>query len=250
MRYFALVSDYDGTLADHGAVRPPTLDTLKRFRDTGRYLLLNTGRETTDLMYVFPEYEMFHWIIGENGAVLFETATKTETLLSDPPPPQFAETLRRKDVAPLDVGRVIIATLGNQKEKVLETIHELGLELQIIFNKGSLMVLPSGVNKASGLKACLKKVGLSLHNTVAVGDAENDHAFLSVCERSVAVSNALPALKERSDLVTAGSCGAGVAELIERILGDDLASVPARRRSELIPLGNADGSAKTSRAMN
>ncbi len=241
MRYFALASDYDGTLADHGTVRPSTLDALKRFRDSGRQLLLDTGREVPDLISVFPEYEVFHWIIGENGAVLFETGTKAETLLADPPPPEFAETLRRRYVAPLYVGRVIVATLEDQKEKVLETIQELGLELQIIFNKGSLMVLPSGVNKATGLKACLKTIGLSFHNTVAVGDAENDHAFLSACERSVAVSNALPALKERSDLVTAGSCGAGVAELIGRMLDNDLADVPARHRPESISLGQANG---------
>ncbi len=69
MRYLALISDYDETLADHGTVRPPTLNALKRFRDSGRLLLLNTGRELEDLMRIFPEYQVFHWIIAENGAV-------------------------------------------------------------------------------------------------------------------------------------------------------------------------------------
>lgn len=241
MRYFALASDYDGTIAHHGTVSPSTLDTLKRFRDTGRQLLLVTGREIEDLKIVFPEYKVFHWIVGENGPVLLETETDNQILLSDPPPPQFAEELRRRNVAPLYVGHVIVATLDDQKDQVLETIHQLGLELQMIFNKGSLMVLPSGVNKAFGLKACLKRIGLSVHNTVGVGDAENDHAFLSVCERSIAVANALPALQERSDLVTAGRAGDGVAELIEQMLDDDLAKVPARHRPDSILLGNADG---------
>jgi hydroxymethylpyrimidine pyrophosphatase-like HAD family hydrolase len=230
MRYFALASDYDGTLADSGVVRPSTLDALKKFRDSGRQLLLNTGRELPDLMSVFPEYEVFQWIIAENGAVLFETATKAETLLADPPPPQLIESLRRRNIGPLYMGRVIVAMLDEWEEKVREIIHELGLNLQIILNKDALMILPSGVDKASGLKTCLKKIGLSLDNTVGVGDAENDYAFLSICERSVAVSNALPALKAQADLVTAGSCGAGVTELIERILADDLASVPSRRQ--------------------
>ena len=39
------------------------------------------------------------------------------------------------------------------------------------------MVLPSGVNKATGLSAALVELGLSRHNVVAVGDAENDHAL-------------------------------------------------------------------------
>lgn len=67
------------------------------------------------------------------------------------------------------------------------------------------MVLPSGINKATGLSAALTRLELSPHNVVAVGDAENDHAFLDVCECSVAVANALPMLKERADWVTQNS---------------------------------------------
>ena len=49
------------------------------------------------------------------------------------------------------VGAVIIIsareTEGDKvthQEAVLESIHDLGLELQVIFNKGAVMVLPSG----------------------------------------------------------------------------------------------------------
>jgi len=90
------------------------------------------------------------------------------------------------------------------------------------------MVLPSGVNKASGLQVALNELRLSAHNTVGVGDGENDDAFLDMCECSVAVANALPAVKEHADLVTAGSHGAGVEELIEKLLSEDLASVAPR----------------------
>jgi hypothetical protein len=103
------------------------------------------------------------------------------------------------------------------------------------------MVLPSGVNKATGLNAALRQLGLSVHNTVAVGDAENDHAFLKVCERAVAVANALPALKSKADLVTNGASSMGVAELIGRLLQDDLASVPARNNRDTILLGETAG---------
>ena len=40
------------------------------------------------------------------------------------------------------------------------------------------MILPSGVNKASGLQAALQALGLSAETVIGVGDAENDHAFL------------------------------------------------------------------------
>ena len=100
-------------------------------------------------------------------------------------------------------------------------IRELGLELQIVFNKGAVMVLPAGVNKASGLKAALDDLGLSSHNVVAVGDAENDHAFMRASAYAVAVANALPAVKDTADLVTKGARGAGVMELIELVTKKD-----------------------------
>ena len=96
-------------------------------------------------------------------------------------------------------GRVIIATWEPHETVVLQTIRDLGLELEVIFNKGSVMILPTGVNKASGLRSALKDLGLTTEQVVAVGDAENDHAFLSCAGCGVAVANALPALKERAD---------------------------------------------------
>ncbi len=206
---------------------------LKRLKETGRHLILVTGRLLADLQRTYSDWELFTLIVAENGATLYEPSTDeqsagTETVLADPPPPEFAELLKRRGVAYLEVGKVIVSSLEEYKEIILETIAELGLELQIIFNKGSVMVLPSGINKAIGLQAASKKLGVSLHNVVGVGDAENDHAFLKACERSVAVANALPSLKERSDLILNGDDGEGVAELVARLIENDLADVPAR----------------------
>jgi hypothetical protein len=73
---------------------------------------------------------------------------------------------------------------------------------------------------------------LSSHNVVGVGDAENDHAFLNECECGVAVGNALPALKDRADLVMKGKAEDGVLVLLEQLVEDDLRSAlsgPGRR---------------------
>jgi hypothetical protein len=79
---------------------------------------------------------------------------------------------------------------------------------------------------------------------VAVGDAENDHAFLARAECAVAVANALPALKDVADLVTAGATGPGVRELIEQLVASDLAELDPRLARHFIPLGTRkDGSA-------
>ena len=104
-------------------------------------------------------------------------------------------------------------------------IRDLGLELQIVFNKGAVMVLPAGINKASGLSAALSRLRLSPLNVVGIGGAENDHAFLRNCGCAVAVANALPMVKENADLVTSGPRGAGVAETIGLMLDADLAGI-------------------------
>jgi hypothetical protein len=138
-------------------------------------------------------------------------------------------------VAPLSVGQVIVATWEPHETTVLATIRDLGLELEVIFNKGAVMVLPTGVNKASGLLAALNELGLSPHNVVSIGDAENDHAFLRISECAVAVDNALPSLKARVDWVTARDHGAGVKELIKRLLADDLRSLaPSQTRHQIV----------------
>ena len=243
MRYHALASDFDGTLAEHGKVDAKTLAALQRARDAGRKLVLVTGREWPDLRATFAEYKIFHQIVAENGALLVDPETGEETVIATPPPESFAVRLRERGVQPLSVGRVIVATWHPHETEVLEAIRDLGLELQVIFNKGAVMVLPSGVNKASGLRQALERLRISRHNCVAVGDAENDHALLEQSELGVAVANSVPVLKERADWVTHAARGDGVGELIEEWLSSDLYARPPKPGRHMLTLGKrSDGS--------
>jgi HAD superfamily hydrolase (TIGR01484 family) len=242
MRYLAVACDYDGTLATHGSVDSKTIAVLERVASSGRKLLLVTGRELDDLVKVFPQLHLFDRVVAENGALLYRPENREEKTLGEHPPQAFVDALRKRNVAPLSVGRSIVATWHPHETTVLEVIRELGLELQVIFNKGAVMVLPSGVNKGTGLVAALDELGLSPHNAIGIGDAENDHAFLSVCECSVAVANALDTLKQRADIVTRGDHGAGVIEVFEKLLENDLEEYSLRlRRHELLLGQDTDG---------
>ena len=223
MRFVALATDYDGTLATEGVVDDATIDALERLRVSGRRLIIVTGRRSEDLRAVFPRLDLFERVVTENGAVLYDHAARTERLLTDAADERFIAALRERGVEPLSIGNVVVATSRLHETTVLESIRELGLGLQVVLNKGNAMVLPAGVDKASGLRAALRDLRLSPHNVVGVGDAENDATFLSLCGYSVAVANALSALKQRADLVTDAGYGAGVLELVERLLRDDLA---------------------------
>src|SRR5262249_25962843 len=200
MFFLALAADYDGTIAHHGAVDEKTCNALRRLRQTGRRLILVTGREPADLKHAFPEVNLFDRVIAENGAVIYDPTSDGETVLAPPPPSGFVEKLIARNVEPISVGHCVVATWEPHQTAILETIKELGLELTIVFNKGAVMVLPPGVTKASGPKAALTELNISSRNVVGVGEAENDHAFLQTCGCAAAVATALPPIKATAHL--------------------------------------------------
>ncbi|HZW39934.1 MAG TPA: HAD family hydrolase [Ignavibacteriaceae bacterium] len=224
MRYFALATDYDGTLATNGTVLEPTLKALTKLKNSGRILIMVTGRELPELKVVFPHLDMFNKVVAENGALLYDPQNNTEKQLVESPNIDFVNELVRRGVDRLSVGKGIIATWLPYEKIIFEAIKDFGLELQVIFNKDALMILPSGMNKGTGLKAALDELKLSPYNVAGIGDAENDFAFLTICGFSAAVENALPMIKEKVSYVSPKDHGAGVVDLIEKMLEDDLKS--------------------------
>lgn len=236
MRYIALAVDFDGTIAHDGHCPQHVVDGLKRVRESGRRLLLVTGRELPELLSIFPEIDIFDRVVVENGALLYRPASGEKEELGDPPPPAMIAMLEARGV-PLSVGQSIVATVEPHETAALEVIRELGLERQVIFNKGAVMILPAGVNKATGLAVALKELGLSARNVVACGDGENDHALLDSSEYSVAVANAIPSLKDRADRVTVEKRGDGILEVIADLIGHDLAKAPPAKARRVVALG-------------
>jgi hydroxymethylpyrimidine pyrophosphatase-like HAD family hydrolase len=216
-RYRALATDYDGTLAEGGRVEPATLAALRRLKAGGWLLLLVTGRHLENLLSVFPGAELCDLVVAENGALLFAPQDGRLESLAPPPPPRLLRELERRGVG-FSTGRTVISTTRPHAQDVEEAAGLLGLDLELSFNKEALMVLPRGVDKRSGLLAALAELQLSAKEVVGVGDAENDIPFLRLCGCAVAVANAVPVVRQAADLATTGERGAGVRELVERLL--------------------------------
>ena len=179
MRFRVLAADYDGTLAHHGRVAPSTVAALRRLKDSGRKLVLVTGRRARRPARDLPRDRPVRPGRGRERRRRLSPRHQGEPGPGRAAPAGVRRTAPGTRIPDVAVGQVIVATWQPHEVTVLELIKEMGLELQVIFNKGAVMVLPSGVNKASGLPTALDELGLSPRNTVAVGDAENDHAFLS-----------------------------------------------------------------------
>jgi len=234
MTYKALATDFDGTIAYDGVVDDDTAHALQRARDLGLTLILVTGRELSDLFNTFDRVRLFDLVVAENGAVLHVPADGSVEVLATGPPPEFVARLQRAGI-PLSVGHSIVATVVPHEGVVLDAIRDLGLDWHVIPNKEAVMALPANVNKATGLEIALDRLNLAAAETVGVGDAENDHAFLRMCGLAVAVDNALPSLKQAVDVVTTAARGAGVRELLARLQEGDLPLPNPGRRTDRDP---------------
>jgi hydroxymethylpyrimidine pyrophosphatase-like HAD family hydrolase len=235
-----LACDYDGTIAEHGRLSETTAAALARVRTSGRKLVLVTGRRLDDLRRVCPDVDStFDAVVTENGAEIYFPSRRQGHVIGEPPTPALLDALQRRGVE-FRVGGSIVESRAVFAEAALEAIRETGVERTVVFNRDSMMLLPGGITKASGLEAALSAMELSRHNVVAIGDAENDHAFLSVCECAAAVADAVPALRDRADHVTRAPGPAGVVEFIgEHVLNDLVGIIPGIARHHL-PLGETE----------
>jgi hydroxymethylpyrimidine pyrophosphatase-like HAD family hydrolase len=238
MRYVALAAGFDGTLAREGRCDERCIDTLRALSATGRKLILVTGRELRELLEIFPEARIFDYVVAENGAVMHRPATRESEILAQAPPEILLQELRRRHVTPLSVGSSMVRTAQSNEAEVSEALRKLQLDFQLVTNPGALMMLPAGVNKASGVWAALRELGVSRHNLVAIGDGENDLALFEFAGHAVAVQNADPLIKRVADRTTHGAYCDGFLELARELIATDLADAVPRRNVTVGVLDN------------
>ncbi len=234
--FTVLATDYDGTIAHDGRVDDATLTALQCAREEGLRLIMVTGREIGDLANTFAHFDVFDYIVAENGAVLLDPRTQGLEGLTVAPPPNLLEWLGARAI-PISVGHSVVATVQPHEDAMREALRVLALPWEVTLNKGAVMALPIGISKRTGLERALREVDATLEQTIGIGDAENDRAFLAVCGLAVAVANGLDSVKASVDFVTKGARGAGVAELIARWRTGELEAFAAAGPSVRHPQG-------------
>jgi hydroxymethylpyrimidine pyrophosphatase-like HAD family hydrolase len=227
VRFSVLACDFDGTIATGGVIAPMVRDALRRVSASGRRLILVTGRTLAQLQPVPEGVELFDLWVLEDGALLVDPRGGAERLLAEPVPSALVAELERRGMSPLVVGRVLCATDSRHAAEVQEVVDEMRLPVRLVLNKDGVMVLPAGVDKATGAREALRTLGATLESCVAVGDAENDIPLIEAAGCGVAVGGSVDALSAAADLALAPVNGAGVVELAVALVGDDLASMLA-----------------------
>jgi hydroxymethylpyrimidine pyrophosphatase-like HAD family hydrolase len=231
----AVALDLDGTLADGDQLAESAMAAIKATRGERR-LVMVTGRIFDNLEAAFPGlWREFDAVVTENGAVLHTGAGARQ--LATSVDPAVREALAERGVS-ARAGRVLVALAAEDAVTAAEVIAGLGLDCQIVHNRGAAMILPAGVTKGTGLVGALDELGLSPHNAIAAGDAENDLALLQAAEVGVAVANAVPSLAAHADLRLSSRNGSGVTELLTGPLLNGQQRLCPRRR--WVPIGSFD----------
>jgi len=216
MKLSAIALDYDGTIAVDGRLDAGVREAIGAARQSGIVVILVTGRRLNDLRQVAGDLSCFDVVVGENGAVLEFPATGRHVVIGHSPNASFLEELRRRQI-PFVAGESVIEVDAQCAAPILEAIRSLEQPLILAFNGGRLMVLPQAIAKSTGLRQALLALRISIHNTVGIGDAENDHDLLDACEVGVAVEWGSAALRAVADEVITGSGPGAVAEYIRRM---------------------------------
>ena len=210
MKLAAIALDYDGTIAVKDALEPSVRSAIGAVRAAGVAVLLVTGRRLQDLRRVAGDLTCFDVVVAENGAIVDFPLHGRHVVLGHAPSAAFLTELRRRGVT-CEPGEVLVEAAAADASTLIDVIHVLELPLVLTFNRGRVMALPQAVGKSTGLKHALHTLRISVHNAAAIGDAENDHDMLDVCEVGVAVEWGSAALRAVADDIVRGTGPSAVA---------------------------------------
>lgn len=241
MTFFTLALDYDGTIARDDRLDPSVRDAIAEARTRGVTVLIVTGRILDDLRRVAGELHFVDGVIAENGAVLHFPESGHTALLGPPLPQTFLDELGRRGIS-FRGGSALVDADAVDAPRILDVIRALELPLVLVFNRSRVMAMPQGFSKGTGLHAALDTLRLSARNTLAIGDAENDHEMLRLAEVGVAVPWGSGALQAAADVTLSGAGPEAVGSYIGDLLKTGLLPAAAQRRRQLLLGHLEDGS--------
>jgi hydroxymethylpyrimidine pyrophosphatase-like HAD family hydrolase len=238
MKLCVLALDYDGTIATNDRPDSSVMTAIAAARGGGLKVLLVTGRILTDLQRVAGDLRFVDAVVAENGAVAYFPESGHRTVLAQPIDPVLLARLADLNIT-FHAGECLIDADANSARTMLDIIHASELPVVLLFNRSRVMALPQGVSKATGLTTVLNMLRAFPRNTVAVGDAENDHELLRVAEIGAAVAWGSQSLQAAADIVISGVGPPAVGDFIRRLGAAGQVPTPARARRRL-PLGRTE----------
>ncbi|WP_410514110.1 Cof-type HAD-IIB family hydrolase [Paenibacillus sp. BR2-3] len=244
-KYRLLALDMDGTLLnDEQLITPETVKWIHKAVDAGVHVCLSTGRAFKSALPYAEQLGLRTPMVTVNGSEVWRAPHELyRRSLMDPKLIQqmYAMALEydiwfwayslnevhKKDNWDGDVENREWLKFGYQTEddeirhKVLMRLQDMG-GLEITNSSPhNLEINPLGVNKATGIKAVCRLLGIDMSQVVAVGDSLNDLAVIQKAGLGVAMGNAQKTVKQEADVVVSSNNNDGIAEVIRKYILSD-----------------------------
>lgn len=216
---YLFVSDYDRTLADEKdgfVIRENLAEFINHFSSKYPFFVV-TGRERRFISRLAPTLKPTGWVLENGAIILYGEKTYINA------PKNWAE-IRKEIIKRLEekeikysVGEIIVYVNNIDSSSL-----DLHLEsAKVEWNRNDAMILPKDVDKGRGV-LFIKNLLNFKGKVIALGDSQNDIPLFRVADVKVAVSNALPEIKEIADVVLDKPNGQGIIDFLSKILSDEI----------------------------
>lgn len=212
-----LATDLDETLTYGGGSRieKDVKKAMLKLRSNGWLLVLATGRDKPYLMKREDIENIFDAWIMEGGLSIYIPSQNIYKVFVTSQWVRFIDSLRKMSFAKPKENTI---TLRRENiEDVKRIAEKFQIDISFRDNKGTIMLLPKGVNKAYALHKLMEILDVD-GPIVVIGDSEIDLELFEEADFSVAVANAEDKIKAKADYVTREADGEGVVEAVNLIL--------------------------------
>lgn len=247
---FAVFLDIDNTLMSDGIIPQKNIDTIKKVRENGSYVFINTARSYGFIPEMLKNVDFLDGYIAGigtdlrlDGKQIFSRALTTDELkfigshfINDTREIAFEGEEDMIWINPSPRREVITNILSSPDE--FDTVYkdlkiskmyvqgQLTDEEREIFGKDYILYqhktyaefVGKGFGKAAGMKKMTDYLGIPIENCIAMGDSSNDTDMLLAAGISVAMGNAIPEIKEICTYVSCDAKDGGVAEALEKFI--------------------------------
>ena len=249
---FAIFLDIDGTIFEGNEVNKEDLEAIKKAREKGHKVFINTGRTYAIIPEKVKSLEVDGIIAGLGTHIIYNGETLRSVILPKPLLKKVSEYALLKrlkielqgevqdlyinggDYCPertvtsgdditgkfkdYRIGKFVIFGQFSEEDREF-----LSGDFDIFQYKTYGEVAPKGYSKARGIAMIEDYLNIPHENTIAIGDSANDLDMVEYAAIGVAMGNGEESLKFAADYVTETVKNAGVAKAIERFVfnGDE-----------------------------
>lgn len=248
MKYKAIISDIDGTLAPVALKPYPSdkvKDAIKEATSQGAIFALCTGKPFSLVEYLIDYLELTSPIIVDNGAAIYDSKTKkliVDYLIEHNEAEEILKVIKsfakeyrvsnregnvnnvqnigihdhvRKFIAlalrPHQADSLITALEGKfHSLHVVKTSSDLGSGYYAVY------ISSSQATKQHAILTIAQIMGISPNEVIGIGDHYNDLPLLMACGFKVAMGNAVPELKAIADYIAPSVEEDGLAYVLEK----------------------------------